>query len=264
MDRSEMMNLLYSKKEKNEDSRLTRSRHGQLEYLTTMNYIHEFVPPESKVLEVGAGTGRYSAALAMEGYDVTAVELVKSNLEILRRNVAGLENITSYQGDAEDLSLFADNSFDAVLVLGPMYHLFEKAEQHRALDEAIRVSKPDGIIMVAFLSVYSIMYNNYLLGNFREGIEENFDADLQVRHFKEQWFTGFDIKEFEELFSEKSVQKIALAGTDSVLELAEKAHVMDLSDEDFRLFSEYHLKVCEKRELLGTQTHLLYICRKIG
>ena len=85
-----------------------------------------------------------------------------------------------------------------------------------------------------------------------------------VRHFKEQWFTGFDIKEFEELFSEKSVQKIALAGTDSVLELAEKAHVMDLSDEDFRLFSEYHLKVCEKRELLGTQTHLLYICRKIG
>ena len=264
MDRSEMMNLLYSKKEKNEDSRLTRSRHGQLEYLTTMNYIHKFVPPESKVLEAGAGTGRYSAALAMEGYDVTAVELVKSNLEILRRNVAGLENITSYQGDAEDLSLFADNSFDAVLVLGPMYHLFEKAEQHRALDEAIRVSKPDGIIMVAFLSVYSIMYNNYLLGNFREGIEENFDADLQVRHFKEQWFTGFDIKEFEELFSEKSVQKIALAGTDSVLELAEKAHVMDLSDEDFRLFSEYHLKVCEKRELLGTQTHLLYICRKIG
>ena len=45
MDRSEMMNLLYSKKEKNEDSRLTRSRHGQLEYLTTMNYIHKFVPP---------------------------------------------------------------------------------------------------------------------------------------------------------------------------------------------------------------------------
>lgn len=264
MERAKIMNILYNEKEKNEDSRLTRSRHGQLEYLTTMNYIHKFVPPESKVLEVGAGTGRYSAALAMEGYDVTAVELVRSNLEILRRNVGGLENITSYQGDAEDLSLFADNSFDAVLVLGPMYHLFEKAEQHRALDEAIRVSKPGGIIMVAFLSVYSIMYNNYLLGNFREGIDENFDADFQVRHFKEQGFTGFDIKEFEELFAEKSVQKIALAGTDSVLELAEKAHVMDLSDEDFRLFSEYHLKTCEKRELLGTQTHLLYICRKIG
>lgn len=264
MERAEMMNILYSEKEKDEDSRLTRSRHGQLEYLTTMNYIHKFVPHGSKILEVGAGTGRYSIALALEGYDVTAVELVGKNLETLRRNAAGLENITSYQGDAEDLSFFADNSFDAVLVLGPMYHLFDKAEQHRALDEAIRVSKPGGIVMAAFLSVYSIMYNNYLLGNFREGINENFDADFQARHFKEQWFTGFDIKEFEELFSDKPVQKIALAGTDSVLELAEKAHVMDLSDEDFRLFSEYHLKTCEKRELLGTQTHLLYICKKIG
>lgn len=264
MERVEMLNILYREKEKEEESRLTRSRHGQLEYLTTMNYIHKFVPSGSKILEVGAGTGRYSVALAMEGYDVTAVELVAYNLEILRRNAAGLENVTAYQGDAENLSLFADNSFDAVLVLGPMYHLFEKAEQHRALDEAIRVSKPGGIIMTAFLSVYSIIYNNYLLGNFREGIEENFNADFQVRHFTDQWFTGFDIKEFEELFLEKPVRKIALAGTDSILELAEKAQAMNLSDDEFRLYCEYHLKTCEKRELLGSQTHLLYICRKIG
>ena len=264
MERSEMMNILYGEKEKNEDSRLTRSRHGQLEYLTTMHYIHKFVPSGSKILEVGAGTGRYSVALAMEGYDVTAVELVESNLAMLRRNAAGLENIASYQGDAEDLSRFADNSFDAVLVLGPMYHLYEKAEQHRALDEAIRVTKPGGVMMAAFLSVYSILYNNYLWGNFREGLEENLDADFQVRHFKEQWFTGFDITEFEELFSEKPVEKIALAGTDSVLELAENAHAMNLSDEEFRLFSQYHLKTCEKRELLGAQAHLLYLCRKTG
>ena len=212
-----------------------------------MNYIHKFVPSGSKILEVGAGTGRYSVALAMEGYDVTAVELVAYNLEILRRNAAGLENVTAYQGDAENLSLFADNSFDAVLVLGPMYHLFEKAEQHRALDEAIRVSKPGGIIMTAFLSVYSIIYNNYLLGNFREGIEENFNADFQVRHFTDQWFTGFDIKEFEELFLEKPVRIIALAGTDCILELAEKAQAMNLSDDELRLYFEYHLKTCEKR-----------------
>lgn len=264
MERAEMMNILYGEKEKNEDSRLTRSRHGQLEYLTTMNYIHKFVPSGSKILEVGAGTGRYSVALAREGYDVMAVELVGNNLEILRQNAAGLKNLASYQGDAEDLGLFADSSFDAVLVLGPMYHLYEKAEQHRALDEAIRVTKPGGVMMAAFLSVYSIMYNNYLWGNFREGMEENFDADFQVRHFKEQWFTGFDFHEFEELFLEKPIEKIALAGTDSVLELAENAHAMNLSDEDFRLFFKYHLKTCEKRELLGAQTHLLYIGRKIG
>lgn len=256
------MDILYS--EKSEDTRLTRSRHGQLEYLTTMHYVHKLVPPGSKVLEVGAGTGRYSVALAKGGYDVAAVELLENNLAVLGKNAGGLNNLASYQGDAVDLSLFGDNSFDAVLVLGPMYHLFEEAEQHRALDEAIRVSKPGGFILAAFLSVHAIMYNNYLYGNFRAGMEENFDADFHVRHFAEQFFTGFDIEEFEELFSQKPVQKIALAGTDSVLELAENVTSFELSDEDFRLFFEYHLKTCEKRELLGNQSHLLYICRKIG
>ena len=260
MERTEIMNIIYSSQ--SEDTRLTRSRHGQLEYLTTMNYLHKLVPSGSRILEVGAGTGRYSVALAREGYDVTAVELVANNLDILRQNAIGLENITSYQGDAENLSLFADNSFDAVLVLGPMYHLFERAEQHKALDEAIRVSKPGGIIMVAFLSIYSIMYNNYLSGNFRAGLEENFDVGFRVKHFTEQGFTGFDIEEFEELFSEKPIQKTALVGTDSVLELAEDVPGFYVSDEDFRLFSEFHLKNCEKRELLGSQSHLLYICRK--
>lgn len=254
------MNIIYGGQ--SENTRLTRSRHGQLEYLTTMNYIHKLVPSGSKVLEVGAGTGSYSISLAKEGYDVTALELVADNLAVLRRNAAGLENIASYQGDALDLGIFADNEFDAVLVLGPMYHLFEKMEQHKALDEAIRVSKPGGVIMAAFISVYQIMYDNYLSGNFRAGLEENFDADYRVKHFKEQGFTGFDIAEFEALFSKKPVRKIALAGTDSVLELAEKAADFHLSDEEFRLFAKYHLKTCETRELLGSQTHLLYICRK--
>lgn len=260
MERTEILNSIYS--DRREDTRLTRSRHGQLEYLTTMNYIRKLVPPGSKVLEVGAGTGRYSIALAKEGYDVAALELVANNLEVLRCNAAGLENISAYQGDAEDLGLFADNSFDAVLVLGPMYHLFEKAEQHKALDEAIRVTKPGGVIMAAFISVYQLLYDNYLSGNFKIGLEENFDSDYRVRHFKEQKFTGFDIAEFEALFSKKPVQKIALAGTDSVLELAEKAADFYLSDADFSLFAEYHLKTCETRELLGSHAHLLYICRK--
>lgn len=263
MERGEIMNMIYSGKGgRTEDTRLARSRHGQLEYLTTMHYIHKLVKPGSKVLEVGAGTGRYSVALAKEGYDVTALELVEFNLEILRKNAAGIENIVSRRGDAVDLGAFADDSFDAVLLLGPMYHLFEKVEQHRALDEAIRVTKPGGVLMAAFLSVYQILCDNYFSDNFRAGLEENFDADFRVRHFKEQGFTGFDINEFEEMFSHKPVEKVALAGTDSVLELAEKAADFRMSHEDFELFTKYHLKTCEIRELLGSQTHLLYICRK--
>ncbi len=260
MERTDILNSIYSNYD--EDTRLLRSRHGQLEYLTTMRYIHQLVPTGSKVLEVGAGTGRYSIALAKEGYDVTAVEFVLHNLEILKRNAVGLDNILPLQGDAIDLGAFAENSFDAVFLFGPMYHLYEKADQHKALDEAIRVAKPNGVIMSSFISIYEIMFVNYLCGNFRLGMEENYDPDYRVKHFKEQGFTGFDIQEFENLFVDKPVQKIALAGTDSVLELAERNAHFQLSDDDFKLFADYHFQTCEKRELLGSQTHLLYICRK--
>ena len=89
-----------------EDGRTCRSRHGQLEYNTTMAYIHRYADKHSKVLEVGAGTGRYSIALAKEGMNVTAVELVESNLAVLKENSKGIENITSFQGDATDLRRF--------------------------------------------------------------------------------------------------------------------------------------------------------------
>lgn len=91
-----------------EDGRTCRSRHGQLEYNTTMAYIHRYADKHSKVLEVGAGTGRYSIALAKEGMNVTAVELVESNLAFLKENSKGIENITSFQGDATDLRRFTD------------------------------------------------------------------------------------------------------------------------------------------------------------
>ena len=163
-----------------EDGRTIRSRHGQLEYCTTMAYIHRYAGKHSKILEVGAGTGRYSIALAREGMDVTAVELVESNLAVLKENSKGIENITSFQGDATDLSRFADNSFDVTLFFGPMYHLYDTDEVNSAIDEAIRVTKPGGVILFAFISVFAIMYANYFYGNWSEGQAENFSNDYQV------------------------------------------------------------------------------------
>ena len=245
-----------------EDTRLSRSRHGQLEYLTTMKYIHQVIPEKASIIEVGAGTGRYSIALAKEGHDVIAIELAMSNLDLLRQNSKGVENIASYQGDALDLSRFQDNTFDLVLVLGPLYHLYDKWDQQKALDEAIRVTKDGGTIMVAFLSVHAILFDNYLQGNLRAGIDENFTEDYQVKHFTEQLFTGFNVDEFEALFRNKPVEWITTVATDNILELAEGREDFAMSDEDFRAFAKYHLHNCEKRELLGCSSHLLYICRK--
>ncbi len=158
--RTEIVSGFYDRAD--EDGRLERSRHGQLEFAVTMDYIHRFAFPGASVLEVGAGTGRYSVALAKEGFRVTAVELVESNFALLRKNGGGIRGLQAVRGDATDLSRFADESFDVTLVLGPMYHLYDRADIHRAIDEAIRVTKKNGVAFFAFLSVFGIMYANYL------------------------------------------------------------------------------------------------------
>ena len=258
--RAEIVSGFYERYD--EDGRTTRTRHGQLEYATTMAYIHRYANGGSRVLEIGAGTGRYAVALAKEGMDVTAVELVGRNLAVLRENGRGMKNLASFQGDATDLGRFADGSFDVTLCFGPMYHLYEADEVNRAIDEAVRVTRPGGVILFAFISVYAIMYANYLQGNWAMGQEENFTSDYRIRHFKEQLFTGYDVTEFEGLFQSKPVEWITTAGTDGLLEPIEDRDDFLIRDEDFGAFAAWYLHFAEKRELLGNTNHLLYICRK--
>jgi ubiquinone/menaquinone biosynthesis C-methylase UbiE len=126
----------------NEEKRLD-SRHGKVEFITSMKYIHEYLGGDTtkKILDIGAGTGKYSVALAEEGYDVSAVELVKHNLGLLK---AKNSSVKAYQGNALKLRRFENDTFDVTLLFGPMYHLFTKEDKVRALCEAKRVTKPGG------------------------------------------------------------------------------------------------------------------------
>ena len=259
--REEIVTGFYDRTD--EDGRLQRSCHGRLEYAATMHFIHRYAAKGAKVLEVGAGTGRYSVALAAEGMDVTAVELTESNLKVLKEHGRGVKNLRACQGDALDLGRFADGTFDVTLLFGPMYHLYEAADVHRAIDEAIRVTKPGGVILAAFLSVFGIMYANYFTGEWARGLRENFTADYRVKHFKEQLFTGYDVTEFEGLFAGKPVEWITTAGVDGILEPIEPRPDFLITDEDFDSFAAWYLAFSEKRELLGHTNHLLYICRKL-
>ena len=261
-ERTEILTSFYEKIDENK--RLEKKRQGQLEYFVTMNYIHKFTKEGDRILEIGAGTGRYSIALAREGFQVSAIELVEKNLQELKDNSDDIANIEAFQGDALDLGRFEDDSFDVTLSFGPMYHLYDEKDQHKALDEAIRVTKPGGVILVAFLSAHAIICTNYLYDYLPTtvGIKENFDNDYKVKHFKEQLFTGFDVCEFEELFDGKPVDYITTVAVDNVLEIAEARPDFTMTDEDFKAFADYQMHICEKREMLGNSSHLLYICRK--
>ena len=128
-----------------EDKRLTR-RHGNVEFVTSMKYIHKYLeemPKDAKILDVGAGTGRYSISLYEQGFqNVTAIELCKPNIGQFKAKLKkNGYNIPVYQGNALDLSKFKDEEFDVTLVFGPMYHLHSEEDKIKVLEEAKRVTK---------------------------------------------------------------------------------------------------------------------------
>lgn len=121
-----------------EDGRLL-SGAGKVEFVTTMKYIDKYLKPGMRVIEIGAGTGRYSHCIARRGYEVDAVELIDSNIEIFRKNTEEGENIRIFQENAVDLHAFESDAYDIVLLLGPMYHLYTEKDKLSALLEAVRV-----------------------------------------------------------------------------------------------------------------------------
>ena len=160
---------------RDEDSRLT-SRHGSVEYITSMKYIHECAAKcgAEKILDVGAGTGRYSVALAEEGFDVTAIELLGRNLDVLKGKIRGGVKLAAHEGNALDLSRFGDGEFDMTLLFGPMYHLYSESDKRRALAEAVRVTRRGGYVLVAYCmnepTVVSFVFRR---GGLREVLENN-------------------------------------------------------------------------------------------
>ena len=174
-------NLIKYYNKFNEDKRLTR-RHGIVEYITTMKYIHKYLKAKKnpKIIDVGAGTGKYSIALHNEGYDVTAVELVKHNLMYIKK---ANPNIKSYQGNALNMKRFKDKTFDIVLLFGPMYHLISEEEKLKALSEAKRILKDDGIILISYyMNEYCIIKHGFIDGYIKSSIkEELIDKDFHIK-----------------------------------------------------------------------------------
>lgn len=245
----------------NEDKRLL-SRHGQVEFYTSMEYIKKYLKrfKNPKILDVGAGTGRYSICLSDMGYDVTAVELVLHNLRVLQQKNS---KIKSFKGNALDLKRFDDESFDVVLLLGPMYHLFSEQDKLQALAEAKRVVKTGGIIFVAYyMNEYAVLVHgfrdNFILQNIKEG---KLDKDFKIKNDISNLYSMErieDIKRYSKIAGLKRLKTIAPDGASDYMR-----QVLNRMDkETFDVFLKYNLSICEKKELLGASSHILDILIK--
>lgn len=136
-----------------EHSRLTAgTAQGPVEHIRTQELVRQRLAPGARVLDVGGATGAHAAPLAADGYDVLLVDPVPAQVE----RAAAHGTFEARVGDARDLAAvgpeLADGSFDAVLLLGPLYHLATREDRLRALREAVRVTRPGGTVAAAAIT----------------------------------------------------------------------------------------------------------------
>ena len=265
------LELYYNKF--NEEKRLN-SRHGQVEFITSMKYIHKYIPcdrtpSDVKILDIGAGTGRYSIALAEEGYDVTAVELVKYNLGILKQKRDALGDalkgsLTALQGNALKLKKLEDNTFDVTLLFGPMYHLFGHDDKRKALAEAMRVTKPNGIILVAYcMNEYGVLTFAFKERNILQCKEEGrLSADYKTLSQPEHLYDYMRLEDINALNDTLGLQRIQIISPDGPANYM-RPFLNQLTEEEFQCFIEYQFATCERADLIGAGAHTVDILRNI-
>ncbi|MCL2557861.1 MAG: class I SAM-dependent methyltransferase [Treponema sp.] len=249
-----------------EEGRLFNSNAGKVEFLTTMRYVKKYLREGARVIEIGAGTGRYSRAIAEMGHKVQAVELLPRNIDIFKKALKSGQDINITQGNALDLPMFDEDSFDITLLLGPMYHLFTDNDKRLALSQAIRVTKPGGVIFAAYC-----ISDGTLAG---EGFQrKRLDISDYIGRGKinaETFDTVFkpsDIfeltrkEDIDRLMAGFGVQRLHYVATDMLTKLMRDS-IDAMNDDEFDLYLRYHYAVCERSDMVGVTHHSLDIFRK--
>ena len=141
--------IRYYTDEYAEADRLFVDGAGQLELLRTQELLGQLLPPpQAHIADIGGGTGVYARWLTEVGHDVELLDLTPSHVEAARSGTPGLK---AQVGDARALP-WSDHTFDVTLVMGPLYHLIDRGDRQAALREAIRVTRPDGLVVVTAIS----------------------------------------------------------------------------------------------------------------
>ena len=253
---TELVQELYRRFDEN--SRLNKSQAARVEFLTTVRYIEKYLSPGAKILDVGAGAGEYSLYFARKGFHVSALELANENIAAFRKKMTDNDQIELAQGNALDLSRYESNSFDMVLLFGPLYHLHDEKDRLRCIEEAKRVCKPEGKIFFAFISndivILTMQQTNsdYLL---------NGDYNKETFRLDDIPFVFHTVERCRELLGKAGIHVCHEVAADGASELLQEL-VNSLDAPSYQQYLRYHFYICEKHEFLGMSNHLLFIGNK--
>lgn len=266
---SKKIEQFYDRGTDYEWGRLARHR---TEFAVTQRALADYLPPSpAHVLDVGGGPGRYALWLAAQGYRVTLFDL-SAELLTTAQTQAAAQGVTlaGYEhGTATDLTRFRAGAFDAVLLMGPLYHLIDAAEREQAVREAYRVLRPGGIIGATFITRYAAVRN--AAQNDPAWIVAQADAHTRILEtgvhisapdagFIDAYFTHpTAIKPLLENGGFTTLDLIACEGVISMIE--EQVNALE-DDNLFNAWADLNYRLGKDPSVHGAAEHLLYIGRK--
>jgi S-adenosylmethionine-dependent methyltransferase len=269
MDDIRDIQTLYDRIAENEHTRLERH---QLEYDLTWRYLERYLPSQGTMLEIGAATGRYTLELARRGYQVTAVDISEVELGICRTRLAdaGLEKqVRLVVADARRLDAVTERGFDAVLLMGPLYHLVLETDRKLALQATFDRLRADGVIFTAFISRFGILGD--LMKNDPAWIEKRADVRSVTHQGKDPddyprgGFRGYFARadEIPALHEAIGFDSLALAGVEPAISADDEIYNR-LEGTQRKLWLDLLEEFSTETSIVGASRHLLYIGRKPG
>ncbi len=249
---------------------------GRLEFEIAFSVLLEHLKESDSILDLGGGAGRYSIELAKRGFKVTLADLSERLLEQAKSYIED-NNLPPLQGidvvNALDLSRYADESFDSIILFGPLYHLLENRERVQCLSEVKRVLKSGGLVFASF-----IPYLTGAVGVFSRCLyfpnqvnADNLTDVFETGKFHNNAAVGFQegyyptSAELEQLFADTAFTKVLLRSIRS-FGYNREAKLYELSESNPPLFQTIIGLINQTAEdpaLLETCGHALYIARKL-
>jgi SAM-dependent methyltransferase len=238
----------------------------RLEFVRTQELLARFLPPPpARILDVGGGAGIYALRLLERGYDVDLVDPMP--LHVDQAKAAGV--LRASLGDARRLD-FGDGCADAVLLLGPLYHLTRGEDRLAALREARRVVVPGGVVCGAVISRFASTWDGLCLGfldapGFEEIVEHDVAEGIHLNPTRRPgWFTTAYFH-----WPDEATTELAAAGWAVEALIAIEGPAEFLPDLDARLDDSARrdqlLRAIRRVEaepsLLGATSHLLVVGR---